>query len=129
MCLTAASLPDIYLNDAYTVSSLRELTFPPEQLNFDCRGRVDASGKAVSIVDIGEIRAFAEYSIAVPQLGTRLAAVSWLLEHCFQAEATSITRIGRLIVPRSVAKHSILDDHMRRTVMETWGFDLRLQLV
>ena len=123
MCLIAALLPQYYLN-----ASFNNLNFqvPFEKLEYDCRGKMDlAVDGSSAYIEVGEIKSVAEYSIAVTQLGIRLAVLKHAANIITGVNKKNIRLSGRLFLPaynRFQAAHTT----QRQIAERKWNYTLHV---
>ena len=73
---------------------------PPDELEIDCRGKLNVTKRKFAYVDIGEIKSKHKLGIGTVQLGIRLSVVAWLLGKCCQVADPDVCRVGRIFIPR-----------------------------
>ena len=124
MCALAAAVPEHYLAGSTSTSTSAD-RFPPRELEFDARGRVevspDSSGSGGhALCDVGEVKSGANFASVVPQLGHRLRALAWVVATTQGRADLNIRLIGRLFLPKGV----ICDESHKRTALQAWHYSL-----
>jgi hypothetical protein len=125
MCVVAAAHPAMYLDQ--TEENLLTV-FPPEELEFDLRGRSDVEENGVFMyIDVGEIKATLNVAKATQQLGVRLGASRWLFTTVLpKHNPAGIRLVGRLFVRKCTREQARLDGDALSTAREQWGFSMYL---
>jgi hypothetical protein len=125
MCVTAAAHGRRYLDP-----EADHHLFPPEQLEFDMRGRVEfpVHRPSFAYIDIGEVKLSIGFDQAIEQLGLRLGVLKWLVLQTQQSiPETDIRLVGRLFTGQSSIKQKGATrapvNMMDRAAMG-WGFSL-----
>ena len=101
---------------------IRQGLMPPDELEFDCRGKLDVTKSKFAYVDIGEVKSKPKYGTAIDQLGVRLSVVAWLLGKCCLVSDKDVRRVGRVFVPRG--SHDSASSSAQSAALKEWGFSL-----
>ena len=121
MCAVAAAFPQAYLQQSDSISDSSKL-FPPRELEFDFRGRINV-GQNFAFIDIGEGKLGLDYASAVEQLGVRLGVLRWLVESCCGVPRASIICAGRMFVCGGESSGGV-DALQQQLARELWGYSL-----
>ena len=126
MCVVAAAHPRLYLDETRD-----DYLFPPEQLEFDMRGRVEfpLHKPNFAYIDIGEVKMTVGFDKAIEQLGQRLGVLRWLVLQT-QSGDSDIRLVGRLFSCRGSARQeaSMVPVDMMDRAAKEWDFSLYMHL-
>ena len=117
MCILAAALPELYL-DA-TSSADR---FPPQELEFDLRGRMDVTfDGSFACCEVGGLLPLdADPASGVQQLGVRLRVLAWIVSAMQRRDDPKVLLVGRLFLPNGVR----FDPSQQEEAMQSWNYSL-----
>lgn len=104
-----------------------DLFLPSRELELDMRGTLEVEPGLFANIDVGECKSSADYANAVPQLGQRLAALSWLVRTCFEVPAPQVQLVGRMFVAArrdGAAAGDGADEAQQRLAKDEWGYRL-----
>jgi hypothetical protein len=126
MALAAAACPDRYLSETSAI--------PPEELDFDVRGRIDAiKHSGFAYIDTGEIKSRLAYGDAIPQLGLRLRCLKYLMSSCGieGLDPGMIRCVGRLFVRERAIRQGGGGPPRKEEddAQHDWGFSLYLHIL
>ena len=118
-----------YLAESLTITKLDDVIrrglLPPEELEFDCRGRLNVTKSTFAYVDIGEFRSKPRYDSAIDPLALRLSLVAWLLCKCSLVPKEDIHRVGRVFkskFPRGSRDTASSD--AQSAALKEWGISM-----